>query len=190
MQSPRLLLALKLSVLLLLLTAAHAWPMVGPPSAALAAEVTTSALTETLAAPSANGAGPGATPTPEAELFLEGTIHAEGFYECPVLETDSEEYFLLFGDLQGFDVGNRVGVWANLCPECISICSGTIVTVKGIVGLGGVGGIAELPEAAGAPLEAGASSGPSAGVLAGIVAAAAMGAVALGGAAWYVRRRA
>ena len=105
MQSPRLLVTLKLSVLLMLLTAAHAWPIGGPPSAASAAEVPTSALTGTQALPSANGARAGATPTPEADMFLEGTIEAEGFYECPVLETDSEEYFLLFGDLQGFDVG-------------------------------------------------------------------------------------
>ncbi len=64
MQSQRLLVALKLSVLVVLLTAAHAWPMVGPPAAASAAEVTTSAL---LAPPFANGASAGATPTPEAE---------------------------------------------------------------------------------------------------------------------------
>ena len=52
-----------------------------------------------------------------------------------------------------------------------------------------VGGIAELPEVAGTPLETDGSSGPSAGVLAGIVAAIAAVAVALTGAAWYVRRR-
>ena len=53
----------------------------------------------------------------------------------------------------------------------------------------GVGGIAELPEVAGAPLEAADSSGPSAGLLAGIAALAGVGALALGGAAWYARRR-
>ena len=51
-----------------------------------------------------------------------------------------------------------------------------------------VGGLAELPDVAGSPLEAEGSSGPSAGVLAG-VATAAVGAVALGGAARYARRR-
>jgi hypothetical protein len=53
----------------------------------------------------------------------------------------------------------------------------------------GVGGIAELPEIDGAPLETGGSSGPSAGVVAGMAAALVTGALALGGAAWYARRR-
>ena len=52
-----------------------------------------------------------------------------------------------------------------------------------------VGGIAELPDVAGLPLKAEGSSGPSAGVVAGVVAAVAAGALALGGAAWYARRR-
>lgn len=52
-----------------------------------------------------------------------------------------------------------------------------------------VGGIAELPEVAGTPLETDGSSGPSASVVAGIVAAVATGLVALIGAAWYARRR-
>ena len=52
-----------------------------------------------------------------------------------------------------------------------------------------VGGIAEVPEVAGAPLEAEGSSGPSAGMLAGFVAAVAAGAAVLGGAASYARRR-
>ena len=45
-------------------------------------------------------------------------------------------------------------------------------------------------EAAGRPLEAGGSSGPGAAVLAGIATVVAAGAVALGGAAWWARRRA
>jgi hypothetical protein len=59
-----------------------------------------------------------------------------------------------------------------------------------------VGGIAELPrldggqaDVAGAPVATGESSGLSAGVLAGIIAGATAGAIALGGAAWHVRRR-
>ena len=52
-----------------------------------------------------------------------------------------------------------------------------------------VGGVAELPEAAGAPLQATGSSGSNAGLIAGLVVAGVAGAVALGGAAWYVRRR-
>ena len=42
---------------------------------------------------------------------------------------------------------------------------------------------------AGAPVATGESSGLSAGVLAGIAAGATAGAIALGGAAWHVRRR-
>lgn len=56
-------------------------------------------------------------------------------------------------------------------------------------GGGGVGGVAELPEAAGAPLQATGSSDGNAGLIAGLIAAVVAGAVALGGAAWYVRRR-
>ncbi|MCH8901613.1 MAG: hypothetical protein IIC88_04875 [Chloroflexi bacterium] len=51
-----------------------------------------------------------------------------------------------------------------------------------------VGGIAELAEVAGTPLEAVGSSGVSTGVLASLAAAMAI-AIALGGAAWYARRR-
>lgn len=53
-----------------------------------------------------------------------------------------------------------------------------------------VGGIAELPEVAGAPAEAGGSSGASMAVLAGIaIAAGTAGVVALARAGWYARRR-
>ena len=52
-----------------------------------------------------------------------------------------------------------------------------------------VGGIAELPDVARRPLEAAGSSGPSMGLLAGLGVAAITGALALGGAAWYARRR-
>ena len=50
-----------------------------------------------------------------------------------------------------------------------------------------VGGIAELPEAARAPLEAGASSGPGAALL--VAAGVLAGVASIGGAAWYARRR-
>ena len=57
-------------------------------------------------------------------------------------------------------------------------------------GGGGVGGVAELPEAAGAPLQATGSSGGNAGLIAGLIVAVVAGTVALGGAAcWYARRR-
>jgi len=52
-----------------------------------------------------------------------------------------------------------------------------------------VGGVAELPGIDGAPLQTSGSSSPSAGVLAAMAAALAAGAITLGGAAWYVRRR-
>lgn len=53
-----------------------------------------------------------------------------------------------------------------------------------------VGGVAELPEVAGTPLETGGSPGSSAGVLAGTIAGAVLAAtIALGGAAWWARRR-
>lgn len=52
-----------------------------------------------------------------------------------------------------------------------------------------VGGVAELAEAAGTPLDAPDSSGASTGLIAGVLAAVAAGVVALGGAAWYTKRR-
>ena len=58
-----------------------------------------------------------------------------------------------------------------------------------LIGGGGVGGVAELPEVSGEPLAATGSSGGNAGLFAGLIAAVVVGAVALGGAAWYVRRR-
>ena len=51
------------------------------------------------------------------------------------------------------------------------------------------GGIGSYPDSAELPLEAPDSSGGNAGVLASVVAGVAAGAVALGGAAWYARRR-
>ena len=52
-----------------------------------------------------------------------------------------------------------------------------------------VGGIAELPDVAGRRLETAASPGSGAGFAAWVAAAVAAGVVALGGAAWYARRR-
>ena len=53
-----------------------------------------------------------------------------------------------------------------------------------------VGGIAELPDADAAPAQASDSSGTSTGIIAGLVAGAvAVGVAALGGAAWFRRRR-
>ena len=52
-----------------------------------------------------------------------------------------------------------------------------------------LGGIGAYPDSAELPLEAPDSSGSNYGVLAGIFAAVTAGAIALGGAAWYARRR-
>jgi hypothetical protein len=234
MQSQRLLVALKLCVLLVLLTAARAWPMAGLASAAGVADIATgtydscaltttggglrtdvvsvrpgiaqalvhpgAVLAKTPATFSANGASAAATPTPVAEVYLEGTLVFG--VECILLETAPGDTWLLgVPDLQGFTVGDRVGIWGNLCPfPCFSFCqegsAGAIDDIKGIIGLDPVGGIAELPrldggqaEVAGTPLEMGGSSGPSVGLVAGVAAAVAAGALALGSAAWYARRR-
>ena len=61
--------------------------------------------------------------------------------------------------------------------------------IRGQIAQQCIGGVAELPEVTGTPLETTGSSGSSTGLLAGIVAAIAAGTVALGGAAWYARRR-
>ena len=52
-----------------------------------------------------------------------------------------------------------------------------------------VGGVAELPDVAGGRLEAEGSAGPSGAVVVGVLAAVTAGAVALGSAGWYARRR-
>ena len=52
-----------------------------------------------------------------------------------------------------------------------------------------VGGVAELPPSATLPVEAESGDGPSAAVLFGIAGVVAIGALALGGAAWRARRR-
>ncbi len=52
-----------------------------------------------------------------------------------------------------------------------------------------VGGIAESPDVVPSPLAEGGSSGPDAGLLAGVAAAAVAGVVALSGGLWYARRR-
>lgn len=62
-------------------------------------------------------------------------------------------------------------------------------TIPGLIPSAGVGGVVEPPEVAGPPLQTGGSAGRGAGILAGIAAAVAAGAVVLGGAAWYARRR-
>lgn len=52
-----------------------------------------------------------------------------------------------------------------------------------------VGGITELTEAAGLPLETAGSPGPSAGLVADVIAVVTAGAFSLGAAVWYGRRR-
>ena len=55
--------------------------------------------------------------------------------------------------------------------------------------LGTIGGVAELPDVAATPLEAGGSSGASVSFLAALAAGSTAGVIALGGAAWYAKRR-
>jgi hypothetical protein len=104
--------------------------------------------------------------------------------------------------LKGFTCGDRVGVWATLCPfeECLNVCmAGTPVIVQDIVALpeptptieptptaeptpvDPVGGIAEVPGVAG-----GASSTRSYTALAGVAGGVL---VALTAGVWYARRR-
>ena len=52
-----------------------------------------------------------------------------------------------------------------------------------------VGGIAELPDVAGAPLEAPDSSGGNTGLLVAVIAAATAAMLTIAGTAWYARRR-
>lgn len=107
-------------------------------------------------------ASPGAG---NGQRSLTRVINSSGNITNPWRNSDNG----MFYDLLPASPENNAGVTGTLVPP--------------------VGGIAELPDVAGAPLAAGESSGLSAGVLAGIVAGATAGVIALGGAAWYVRRR-
>ena len=75
---------------------------------------------------------------------------------------------------------DNAGNWSS------AVVVGPFIIVTASVPLGGIG---SYPDSAGLPLEAPDSSGGSYGVLAGVFAAVTVGAVALGGAAWYARRR-
>ncbi len=122
-------------------------------------------------------------PTPVAEVYVEGTL-AEGPEGCVMLQN-----MVLLGDLGGFGVGDDVRVWGNVFVG-ITIClQDEALEVKKIASLGPVGGIAELPQVEGALQKADGSVDGSAGILAGIATTAAVVALALGGAVWYVLRR-
>ena len=75
-------------------------------------------------------------------------------------------------DANGFYIGpvNDASIVVNPCPV-------------------DVGGIAELPDVAGTALETGDSSGSRAGLIGAVAAAALAGALVLGSAAWYARKR-
>ena len=83
--------------------------------------------------------------------------------------------------------GKWVAVWTS--DENLGGTIGTDLDILVAASAPLVGGIAELPEVAGTPLETGGSSGGNVGILAGVVGAVAVGAVALGVAAGYARRR-
>ncbi len=68
------------------------------------------------------------------------------------------------------------------------VCSNHPLQMMGTIVVGSVGGIAQLPDVANAPLAKPGSSSSSVGLIAGSAAIAA-GLIALGGAAWYARRR-
>ena len=62
--------------------------------------------------------------------------------------------------------------------------------LRGQILLIAVGGVAEFPDTTGAPLPAtDSSSGSNGGLVAGLAIAATAGGIALGGAAWFARRR-
>lgn len=137
-----------------------------------------------------SGAPASPTPTPEAELYLEGTL-VQG-ETCLYSKSHLGWSFLLFGDVEGFNDGDQVGIWGSFCDGCFSLCwePFAILEVKGIVRLGTVGGIAELPEVDGTVFEATNGSSGDADVVAGLVAAAILsfGALVVAG-AWHARRR-
>ena len=93
------------------------------------------------------------------------------------------------GEFSGYAWGESIG-WISF--SCTNTASCGIVDY-GVRTVGAkpppVGGIADLPEVAGTPLETGGSSGPSTTLLASLAGAIAAGTLALGGAAWYARRR-
>lgn len=79
-------------------------------------------------------------------------------------------------------VGYTLKPGKTVCDNSISSCLVVLLNDAVVVG-----GVAELPDGDGvAPLQTSGSSGLDAGLLAGIAAAAA---VALGGAAWFARKR-
>ena len=71
----------------------------------------------------------------------------------------------------------------ELSVENLELGGGPVTTIPAHPA---VGGTAELPEAAGTPLDADGSSGLSPGVLAGIIGAVAV--LMAGGATWYAWR--
>ena len=89
----------------------------------------------------------------------------------------------------------RHGLTAQVVGEKLYVIGGgptpglSVSDVVEIFQLDLVGGVTEPPEEAGTPLDAPDSSGTSTPLVAGVAAAAIAGAVALGGAAWYARRR-
>jgi hypothetical protein len=70
-------------------------------------------------------------------MYLEGTIESGVTCGCVFLQTVYFGKYELWGDLEGFTCGDRVGVWGTLCPDCVSICmeGEGIFLVQDIVGL-------------------------------------------------------
>jgi hypothetical protein len=135
--------------------------------------------------------------SPAQTFYLEGTIYALEC-DCDLLDTDDSGTYRLFGDLEGFTCGDRVGVWADWCPleECggpTGCMGGVSVIVQDIVALpeptptpeptpaDPVGGIAVLPA-----VDERGSFAFSRIALVGL-AAATTGALGVG--VWLVRKR-
>ena len=105
-------------------------------------------------------------------------------YNCTPTPSTGNTVSLVHGPLRDTFVGDETPIAVAEQPGLTET-----LTISCAPAIGSVGGIAELPEVAGTSLEAPDSSGTNTGLLAGSVAAVAAGAIALGGAAWYGRRR-
>ncbi len=96
---------------------------------------------------------------------------ANGSYSFDLATGGTEAFFRL-------QVGTSAGVFDGLYVD----------DIRAAINVPAVGGIPVSGELAGLPLETG-SPGTNVGVLAGVIAGVTAGALALGGAAWYSRRR-
>ncbi len=117
---------------------------------------------------------------------FEFTCNAVGNYKLTLTSYPPSGYGATYADTNGSPILVRTEVQdgVNVADTLVINCVEPPPTPTPI------GGIGLFPRAPGAPLETGGSSGAGTGVLAAVLASAvAAGATALGGAAWYTRRR-